>query len=138
MLNIAFFFFISAILPFNEMAAFLYQKVIDMSQKLSYYYDEKLIFGRLRDLKKLLTILLGLAVILGVSYGTTNAAEAKTTVISYHSCKDLNKVYKGGVARTSKVKNKGGKTYYKPYVSSALYDANRHLDRDHDLIACER
>ncbi|MDR7240860.1 hypothetical protein J2Y02_005598, partial [Neobacillus drentensis] len=38
----------------------------------------------------------------------------------------------------SKVKNKGGKTKYKPYVSKALYDANKSRDRDHDFIACER
>ncbi len=38
----------------------------------------------------------------------------------------------------SKVKNKGGKTNYKPYVSSALYNANKDKDRDKDGIACER
>jgi hypothetical protein len=50
----------------------------------------------------------------------------------------LNKDYKGGVARTSSVKNKGGKTKYKPHVSKALYDANKKSDRDKDLIACEK
>jgi hypothetical protein len=50
----------------------------------------------------------------------------------------MNKVYKGGVARSASVKNKGGKTRYKPYVSQALYDANKKLDREHDFIACER
>jgi hypothetical protein len=50
----------------------------------------------------------------------------------------LNKDYKGGVARSSSVKNKGGKTKYKPYVSQALYDANKKSDRDKDLIACEK
>ncbi|OAB30940.1 hypothetical protein PMSM_21210 [Paenibacillus macquariensis subsp. macquariensis] len=53
-------------------------------------------------------------------------------------CTELNKVYKGGVARSSSVKNKGGKTKHKPFVSQALYDANKKSDRDKDLIACER
>lgn len=50
----------------------------------------------------------------------------------------MNKDYKGGVARSASVKNKGGKTKYKPYVSKELYDANQKKDRDKDLIACER
>ncbi len=61
-------------------------------------------------------------------------AKAKT----YANCKEVNKVYKGGIARTAKVKNKGGVTKYKPFVSQALYDANKKSDRDKDLIACER
>ncbi|WP_205685696.1 excalibur calcium-binding domain-containing protein, partial [Bacillus sp. STP3] len=27
---------------------------------------------------------------------------------------------------------------YKPYVSKALYNANKRLDRDKDYIACEK
>ncbi|MGM1033963.1 MAG: excalibur calcium-binding domain-containing protein [Bacillota bacterium] len=50
----------------------------------------------------------------------------------------MNRDYKGGVARTSSVKNKGGKTKYKPHVSKALYDANKKSDRDKDFIACEK
>ncbi|MBH0156659.1 excalibur calcium-binding domain-containing protein [Fictibacillus sp. 5RED26] len=42
------------------------------------------------------------------------------------------------VAKASNVKNKGGKTKYKPYVSKAIYEANKKSDRDKDLIACER
>lgn len=56
----------------------------------------------------------------------------------YSNCKELNKDYKGGVARSATVKNKGGKTKYKPFVSKELYDANKSRDRDKDLIACER
>ena len=46
-------------------------------------------------------------------------------------------VYKGGVERPG-AKQKGGKLRYKPYLSLALYNANKSLDRDHDGIACER
>ncbi|CUB21017.1 Excalibur calcium-binding domain protein [Bacillus safensis] len=66
----------------------------------------------------------------------THTADAKT--VKYKNCKALNKVYKGGVAKSKNTKNKGGKTKYKPYVSKALYQKNMRLDRDKDGIACER
>ncbi|ANU22498.1 excalibur calcium-binding domain-containing protein [Planococcus donghaensis] len=66
----------------------------------------------------------------------TDAAAVK--VKTYENCTAINKVYKGGIARNSKVKNKGGKTKHKPFVSKALYDANKKSDRDKDLIACEK
>ncbi|WP_442853570.1 excalibur calcium-binding domain-containing protein [Bacillus sp. FJAT-27231] len=76
------------------------------------------------------TLLLGLS---AVSPSSTDAAAA-----SYKNCTELNKAYQGGVAKDAKVKNKGGKTKYKPYISAALYHANSTLDRDKDGIACER
>ena len=57
---------------------------------------------------------------------------------TYANCTEINKKYKGGIARNSKVKNKGGKSTYKPFVSQALYDANKKSDRDKDWIACAR
>ncbi|MGJ7912083.1 excalibur calcium-binding domain-containing protein [Neobacillus sp. LXY-1] len=89
-------------------------------------------------MKKVCGILLASGLILGVSYSSTNVAEASTKIITYKNCTELNKVYRGGVARSASVKNKGGKTYYKPFVSQALYDANKSKDRDHDFIACEK
>ncbi len=59
-------------------------------------------------------------------------------VKKFANCKALNKVYPGGVAKSSKSKNKGGKTKYTPKVSSALYEANKSKDRDKDGIVCER
>jgi len=56
----------------------------------------------------------------------------------YSNCAALNKDYSGGVAKSSKVKNKGGKTKYTPKVSSTLYAANKTNDRDGDGITCER
>jgi hypothetical protein len=58
-------------------------------------------------------------------------------VVTYRNCTELNKVYKGGVARPG-AKNKGGKTRYTPFFNQALYDANKSRDRDKDGIACER
>ncbi len=65
---------------------------------------------------------------------TDAAAKVKT----YKNCTELNKDYPGGVAQSASVKNKGGKTKKKPHVSKELYDANSKLDRDKDLIACEK
>lgn len=73
-----------------------------------------------------------------VSAAPTPTDAAAVKVKTYENCTAINKVYKGGIARNSKVKNKGGKTKHKPFVSQALYDANKKSDRDKDLIACEK
>ncbi|GKV65969.1 MULTISPECIES: excalibur calcium-binding domain-containing protein [Sporosarcina] len=64
---------------------------------------------------------------------STEAATAK-----YKNCTELNKAYPGGVAMNAKVRNKGGKTKYKPTVSPSLYNLHIKMDRDKDGIACER
>ena len=89
-------------------------------------------------MKKLFAILLSLGLVFGFSSVSTDVTEVKAASKKYSNCKALNKDYKGGVALSSSVKNKGGKTKYKPYVSKALYDANKSKDRDKDGIACER
>jgi hypothetical protein len=65
-------------------------------------------------------------------------AEAAAKAKSYKNCTELNKDYPGGVAQSASVKNQGGKTKKKPHVSKELYAANKKLDRDKDLIACEK
>jgi Excalibur calcium-binding domain. len=85
-------------------------------------------------MKKYISVLIGLILLLG----TFNSASAKDKVITYKNCTELNKVYKGGVAKSASVKNKGGKTKFKPYVSKELYEANKKSDRDKDFIACEK
>ncbi|MFY0761492.1 MULTISPECIES: excalibur calcium-binding domain-containing protein [Metabacillus] len=89
-------------------------------------------------MKKIFTIGLSLALVFGFSFTSTDTAEAKAKAKTYKNCTELNKDYKGGVAQSSKVKNKGGKTKYKPFVSKDLYNANTKSDRDKDLIACEK
>jgi hypothetical protein len=85
-------------------------------------------------IKKTLSFLLSAGIIFGFSYMT----DAATTTKTYKNCKELNADYPGGVAQSANVKNKGGKTKYKPFVSKELYNANKKSDRDKDLIACER
>lgn len=87
-------------------------------------------------MKKTLAILLLGTFLVGsttLSPVNTDAAEQK-----FSNCKELNKVYSGGVAKDGKVKNQGGKTKYKPTVSAAVYKLNVSKDRDKDGIACER
>ena len=85
-----------------------------------------------------MAMLLSLVLVTGFMGTTQVDAAKKVTLKTYKNCTEINKVYKGGIARTSKVKNKGGATKYKPYANQKLYDLNKKSDRDKDYIACER
>jgi hypothetical protein len=78
----------------------------------------------------------------GLLFFLGNAAPAQSSPLvldkKYSNCAALNKVYPGGVAKNSKVKNKGGSTKLKPSVKPKIYKANSSKDRDKDGIACER
>ena len=87
-------------------------------------------------MKRMFAAILSFILLFSISYGFANHAEAGAK--SYKNCTELNKDYKGGVAKTSSVKNKGGKTKHKPHVSKELYEANKGKDRDKDGIACEK
>ncbi|WP_042354082.1 excalibur calcium-binding domain-containing protein [Bacillus rubiinfantis] len=92
-------------------------------------------------MKRIVKIGLSVGLVLGIGFSAESSlqvVDAKTKIVSFKNCKELNKKYKGGVAISSKVKNRGGKTKYKPFVSKALYNANKSRDRDKDGIACER
>ncbi|MEK3936782.1 excalibur calcium-binding domain-containing protein [Sporosarcina sp. FSL W7-1349] len=89
-------------------------------------------------MKKVAALLLTLAIALSFSFSVTEVEAAGPKIVKFANCKELNKVYPGGVAKSASVKNKGGKTKYKPFVSEALYNANAKSDRDKDFIACER
>ncbi|MCL1694748.1 MULTISPECIES: excalibur calcium-binding domain-containing protein [unclassified Lysinibacillus] len=87
-------------------------------------------------MKKLATTIIASSLLIGVTMSNPTPIEAAAK--SYKNCAELNKDYKGGVAKDANVKNKGGKTKYKPFVSAELYKANITKDRDKDGIACER
>lgn len=55
----------------------------------------------------------------------------------FDNCQALNKVYPGGVAKSSKWVNKGGNLTKTPTVNSKVYAANIGKDRDKDGLACE-
>ena len=55
----------------------------------------------------------------------------------FSNCTELNKVYPGGVAKSAKSVNKGGKIKKTPTVNAKVYAENSSKDRDKDGIACE-
>ncbi|GIE77391.1 hypothetical protein Aph02nite_33410 [Actinoplanes philippinensis] len=68
----------------------------------------------------------------------TGPAEAAAK--KYKNCTELNKTYKHGVGRKGAKDKVRGST--KPVtnfkVSTALYNANKKMDRDKDGVACEK
>ncbi|WP_262174102.1 excalibur calcium-binding domain-containing protein [Saccharococcus sp. Marseille-Q5394] len=87
-------------------------------------------------MKKILTgiTVISLAFLLFITpIDSANAAPAK-----FKNCTELNKTYPGGVAKDAKVRNVGGKTKFKPFVSAEIYKAHTKMDRDKDGIACEK
>lgn len=87
-------------------------------------------------MKRTLSFAFATALIFSSSAVSPTPADAAGKAFS--NCTELNKVYKGGVAKAANVKNKGGKTKYTPFVSKEIYDANVKSDRDKDGIACEK
>jgi hypothetical protein len=81
--------------------------------------------------------LLSGALVVGIPLVSAGPADAAAT--TYANCTAMHAVYKGGVARSG-AKDKranGGHAAHKPYVSTALYNANKKSDRDGDGVACE-
>jgi hypothetical protein len=71
-----------------------------------------------------------------------SAASNKVAVTVFKNCTALNAKYPGGVAKAgikfNLVNGKKRAFTKRPFVSTALYTANRKSDRDKDGIACER
>ncbi|MFS0577395.1 excalibur calcium-binding domain-containing protein [Sporosarcina sp. 179-K 3D1 HS] len=89
-------------------------------------------------MRKVGVLVIAFCLAISFSFSAADVEAAGPKIVEFANCKELNKVYRGGVAKSASVKNKGGKTKYKPFVSEALYKANAKSDRDKDLIACER
>lgn len=76
----------------------------------------------------------------------TATATATATAKHYKNCTAVNQVYSGGIAKAGVKYNlvkSGGKTIKRALkgnvkFSTALYNANKSLDRDNDGIACEK
>jgi len=56
----------------------------------------------------------------------------------YKNCKALNSKYPHGVGKKGARDKTSGDPVTNFRVSSAVYDRNKHLDRDKDRIACEK
>lgn len=89
-------------------------------------------------MKKYISAFLMSAVLVGSFSFSAIEVDAKTKAVAYKNCTELNKVYKGGVAKDAKTTNKGGKTKHQPFVSAEIYKLNSKSDRDKDGIACEK
>jgi len=97
-------------------------------------YSERILGGS--KMKRFKVIVLSATLALGLS--TISPAPTEAATQTFSNCKELNKVYAGGVAKDAKVKNKGGKTKFAPTVSAEIYKLNSGKDRDKDGITCER
>jgi hypothetical protein len=73
---------------------------------------------------------------IGVS-ATPALAQGPVLDKKFSNCSALNKVYPGGVAKSSKSVNKGGEIKKKPTVNAKVYSENSGKDRDKDGLACE-
>jgi excalibur calcium-binding domain-containing protein len=84
-------------------------------------------------------ILCALAAVCGL-FVAAPAAQASAPAHRFKNCTDMHKTYKGGVARSGAHdhRSNGGHARYAPHVSTALYNANASMDRDHDHVACEQ
>jgi hypothetical protein len=76
------------------------------------------------------------AVALALSLTLTGAMPADAA--KFKNCTAVNKVYKGGVAKSADTVNSGGKTKNLPTVDAKLYKTLKSMDRDKDGIACEK
>ncbi|MCU1526273.1 MAG: hypothetical protein JWP75_36 [Frondihabitans sp.] len=101
-----------------------------------------------------LVVSIGVVAVPSVASAATAPAHAASVSVpnaaakpkSFANCTDLHKTYKAGVAKAGTKWNvihpAHGKAYNKkitgsPKFDTALYNANKSLDRDKDGIACE-
>jgi len=64
---------------------------------------------------------------------------ADAAVVRFANCTAMHKKFKGGVALPGAVDHRtSGHAKYATYRSTAWYNANSRLDRDHDHVACEQ
>lgn len=103
-------------------------------------------------MKKVLSVILSFSLVFTVAGGFSNVSQVDAASKTYKNCKEFNKKYKKGVAKSSKTKNKvvdrkTKKTKYKALskgtkISAKIYKKamknNSDLDRDNDGIACEK
>lgn len=83
-------------------------------------------------------IYLGIPLVLALALASPAQAAQEIQTKKFSNCAALNKVYPGGVSKSSSVVNKGGKTKLTPVVNAKVYGENKGKDRDGDGIACEK
>ncbi|MDT4992383.1 MAG: hypothetical protein QOH97_2275 [Actinoplanes sp.] len=90
-------------------------------------------------IRKLVHAALVVGLLAGGSVAVASPADAATAT-KYKNCTALQKKYKHGVAKKGAKDKVSGST--KPVttftVNTAVYNANKNLDRDKDGVACEK
>ena len=71
-------------------------------------------------------------------FAKVTAKQKKSLNKRFSSCKSLNAVFPGGIASTKVAVNSGAKTKRLAVIHAGTYKLNKSLDRDKDLIICER
>ena len=91
---------------------------------------------------RLAKTLTGIGLIAALGLPALPAQAAPSGVKHYANCTAVHRVYSGGIAKSGVKYNKvsGINRALKGNVkhSTALYNANRKMDRDHDGVLCEK
>ncbi len=66
------------------------------------------------------------------------ATQAEAAPVKYKNCTAMHAVYTHGVGKKGATDRSSGKPVTTFKVNNALYQANTHLDRDKDGVACEK
>ena len=75
--------------------------------------------------------------IAAILVASTFSLSAQAAPKTYKNCAALNKDFKYGVSAKTKPKNIGALAIYTPAVNLAVFNKNKKLDKDRDLIVCE-
>jgi len=87
---------------------------------------------------KITSLVAAAAIVAGSLFVAASPADASAR--HFANCTAMHKVYKHGVGRKGakdKVRSKKDKPVTNFHVSTAIYNANKGSDRDHDGVACE-
>lgn len=64
-------------------------------------------------------------------------AQVNSKLIPFKNCKDLNSVFNFGIGKNNS-KNKKINATERPFLNNTYYEINKALDKDKDLIVCEK
>ncbi len=91
-------------------------------------------------IKRTVQVMLAVALTAGGIAAAGGQADAAAKPKVFANCTDLHAKFPHGVGRKGAKDKvaKGGKPVTKFAVNTAVYNANKNLDHDHDGVACEK